>query len=125
MGRISIALDRDLVDDLQCTAKQQGTDLDSLLRDLWRRHRAQVQQEKIHVEMEAFQKLHAQLLPVYRGQYVAIHNGQMIDHDFDRLALYRRIRTHYGKTAVLITPVIDQPIEELQLVSFHMERVRQ
>ena len=32
-------------------------------------------------------------------------NGCVVDHDADRVALGRRIRTRYGNTPVLITPV--------------------
>lgn len=121
LDKISITLEQGLVHDLEHTAKQQGIDLETLIRDLWRKHRAQAQQEKIHAEMEAFQKMHTRLLPLYRGQYVAIHKGQVIDHDPDRLELYRRIRVHHAQTAVLITPVMEQPVEELQWVGFRLE----
>ena len=38
----------------------------------------------------------------YAGQYVAIHNGQVVDHDPDQRALYLRVRTHFGRQPVLI-----------------------
>jgi hypothetical protein len=40
----------------------------------------------------------------YAGEYIAVHNQTLIDHDSDRLALSRRIRAKYGKTAVLMMP---------------------
>jgi hypothetical protein len=40
----------------------------------------------------------------YRGQFVAVRNGQVVDHDPDRRALYLRVRARFGHTPVLIIP---------------------
>ena len=46
-------------------------------------------------EERAFQALHSSLLAKYPGQYVAIHNGRLVDHDTDQVTLYRRCRQAY------------------------------
>lgn len=40
----------------------------------------------------------------YAGEYIAVHNQTLIDHDSDMAVLARRIRSKYGSTAVLIMP---------------------
>ncbi len=38
----------------------------------------------------------------YRGKFVAVHDGQVIDHDPDQRTLYLRVRARFGHTPVLI-----------------------
>jgi hypothetical protein len=38
----------------------------------------------------------------YAGRYVAVLDGQVIDHDPDQRALYLRIRAQFGRQGVLI-----------------------
>ncbi len=38
----------------------------------------------------------------YHGKFVAVHDGQVVDHDPDQRALYLRVRAHFGRTPVLI-----------------------
>ena len=38
----------------------------------------------------------------YQGQFVAVKDGQVIDQDADRRALYLRIRQRFGRQPVLI-----------------------
>jgi hypothetical protein len=42
-------------------------------------------------EQAAFQAMLPQLLVQYEGQYVALHQGQVVDHDTDRAALVIRL----------------------------------
>ena len=49
----------------------------------------------------AYQSLHAQLVKRYLGQTVAIHDGQLVDHDPDPVVLLQRIRTHFPDRVVL------------------------
>ena len=59
-------------------------------------------------EKKAFWALRGQLLDQYEGQYVAIHQGRVVDHDTDKLKLGLRIYRRFGY----------QPIY-VQLVSRH------
>ena len=56
-------------------------------------------------ETVAFRKLHTQLLDKYTGEYVAIHQGQVIDHDPKLLAIYLRIDEKYPDEIILIKQV--------------------
>ena len=38
----------------------------------------------------------------YAGEYVAVHDGQVVDHDADQRVLFLRMRSRYGRRPVLI-----------------------
>jgi hypothetical protein len=70
----------------------------------------------IEQEAEAFQQLHPDLLRTMPGEFVAVHGGQVVDHDSNQVALYRRVEEAYGGQPVLIRqvrPEIEQTIDVL------------
>ena len=79
-----------------------------------------MQQRLIDVEMQHYLRQHQQLLAHYGGQYIAMLHGEIIDHDLDEVALSRRVRTRYGATTILITPVLPEPIQKITLRSPHV-----
>lgn len=66
---------------------------------------AQVEREK-----NAYLQLYPQLKKQYTGQYVAIHNSQLVDHDVDYGALFERIDDRYPDTFVWLTQVEAEPM---------------
>lgn len=77
---------------------------------------------KIHTEAEAWRSLPAAVKNSYGENFVAVHNGQVVDHDRDRLTLYRRIRARFNDVPVLITPAGSVSPREFQLLSPRVER---
>lgn len=71
----------------------------------------------IDQEQRAFESQHSELLQQYRGCYIAMVDGQVIDNDLDRMALRRRIRQRYGEAPVLITLVDEEPIQTVRVRS--------
>jgi hypothetical protein len=61
-------------------------------------------------EKAAYLRLYPQLKAQYAGQYVAIHKGQLVDHDTDYGALFERIDDRYPDTFVWLTRVGDEPM---------------
>ncbi len=75
-------------------------------------------------KIAAFQQIHASLLKRYRGEYVAIYQGQLVDHDNDKVALLERIEQTYPNKFVLMRPVQEQPEREFYFRSpRYIERV--
>jgi len=68
-------------------------------------------------EKAAFMAMHLELLEKYEGQFVAISQGQVVDHDQDVLTLVRRIDLDYPEQAVLVKQVVDQPDQDLHFRS--------
>ncbi len=107
----SIALQEPLlVKDVYNAAKQEGLEAVEFVTEAVRRHLAAYRQKCIVVETEAWYRLATEERRSYRGKFVAVYGGQVVDSDLDRLTLYLRIREHYGRQPILITEGGDQPI---------------
>jgi hypothetical protein len=61
--------------------------------------------QKLDQERVAFEEQHALLMERYLGQYVAFHEGEVIDADESERQLYIRIRQQFPYTVVAIFPV--------------------
>jgi hypothetical protein len=75
---------------------------------------------KIHAEAEAWRALPDTTRRRYSGEFVAVHEGQVIDHDFDRVTLHLRVRGRLGDAPVLITPADAPAPREFQMLSPHI-----
>ena len=60
-------------------------------------------------EYRAFKRLLPQLLAKQRGQYVAIHDEQVIDSDKDAMALILRVLGRIGNVDIHVGLVTEQP----------------
>ncbi len=60
-------------------------------------------------EYRAFQQLLPQLLLTRRGQFVAIHEGHVIDCDSEEMALISRVLGLVGNVDIHVGLVSDQP----------------
>src|SRR3972149_5799653 len=96
-----IHMDAKLAESLQQAAEQRGAKVEEVMNDLARKYVREARREKIRLEFESYQKMHAELKAKYLGQHVAIYGGQLIDHDADVSALVKRIRQQYGREPVL------------------------
>jgi hypothetical protein len=67
--------------------------------------------QKLETEMAAFQAQLPALLAAYPGQYVAIHDGEVIDCDIDLRALHSRVYARMGTI-----PMLDGPARRIQLL---------
>lgn len=63
------------------------------------------QRRKISEESEIYRQRHPELRDQYQGQYIAMHNGQVVDYDTDFKSLRQRVRQRFGRTPVLMTLV--------------------
>jgi hypothetical protein len=79
--------------------------------------------EAVDREMQAFIALHPVLKKKYFGQYVAFHDGKLIDHDINCSALRRRIIAQYPDMFVWISEVEEEPIRTYTLRAPRIERV--
>ena len=115
----TITVPPDLLAEANRVARQDGISVDDLIADAVRQRLKQHRREQFEAEARAFEAMHAQLLSEYRDQFVAIHGGKVIDHDTDKVALYKRVRARYGRTPVYFQQVTDQV-----LPTFHIRSPR-
>ncbi|GIK73288.1 MAG: hypothetical protein BroJett021_22760 [Chloroflexota bacterium] len=69
--------------------------------------------EAVIREMAAYLELHPQLRTQYLGQYVAIRNGRLIDHDDSYDRLFDRIDVAFPDEFVWLTRVEQEPLTTL------------
>lgn len=65
--------------------------------------------EAVAQEVAAYHRLHTQLWEKFPGRYVAIHRGQLVDYDSDRVALWGRVDEQFPHDFVLIRQVGREP----------------
>jgi len=122
MTEHSVLIQDQVFVELMPIAEQEDKEISDLVTEALQRYLWEVKERKIDREMEAYRTMHAELKRRFLGQYVAIHNGELVDHDADRHALSRRVRREYGSVAVLITPVEEKPEREFLMLSPRFER---
>lgn len=94
-----------LLDTIEQVAVSQNLSADEILDRAVREYLDRWTSQKIRSEQEAFVKLHPNLVNTNFGEYVAIHNGALVDHDEDHRTLHLRIRQKYGRMPVLLRQV--------------------
>ena len=99
-----LQISEDLAQEISSVAENRGVAVEEFLRIMMRRERTLAQRKKIEQEQNWWLTRPLSERAQYEGQYVAVHNQELIDHDPDRQALRRRIRTKYGQTAILMMP---------------------
>jgi hypothetical protein len=58
----------------------------------------------------------------YQGEYVAIHNGEVVEHDLEQRALYLRVRQRFDATAVLLIHADWDALPEFTIHSVNLVR---
>jgi hypothetical protein len=59
-------------------------------------------------EYRAFLRLLPELLPAYRGKFVAVHDGAVVDSDADDIALVQRVHARIGYVPIHVGLVTEQ-----------------
>ncbi len=111
----TIELKPELRETLEQVAQQQSSTVNALVNHAVEDYLREQQRAKLDREIAAFESMHPTLREKHWGEWVAVHQGNLIDHDRDLSALYRRVRAQYGKTSVLIRQVTFIPNEEVWL----------
>ena len=58
--------------------------------------------------------MRSSLLRKSRGQYVAVHNGEVVEHASDLSALTKKDFARYGYTPMLRVQVTDEPLPDIK-----------
>lgn len=119
----TISLKPDLAEQVEFLANKTQTSAEAFVDKALRSYLLQFRREKIRAETEAFEQQREDLLAKYPGQYVAVHNGQVIDHDHDLRTLHLRVFDQLGHLPVLLKQVTNEPDHELVFRSPRFERL--
>ncbi|MDQ3249252.1 MAG: hypothetical protein M3Q45_08595 [Chloroflexota bacterium] len=123
MSSVPIVLKPEWNEWLEESARQEARTPSELVNEALEYYYHTRQREKLNQEIAAYEEMHARLWQSMPGEWVAIHQQNLVDHDQHRLILYRRIRAKYGRTSVLLRQVQEQPTEEIWWRSIRTEAV--
>jgi hypothetical protein len=119
---LTITLKPDVAEQVQQLADGAQTQADEIVDEALRGYLAQTRRQKLETETKSFEQQRMTLLARYPGEYVAIHSGQVIDHDLDIRALHLRVFAKLAHAPVLLKLVTKHPERELIMRSPHFER---
>ncbi len=108
----SITIDATLEQRLFAVAERLEKPVKEITDEAIRAYLERLDRLKLETEIQAFEKMHEQLKERFLHQFVAIHNGQVLDSDSDFETLFLRVRGRLGNTCVLIRQVEESPITE-------------
>ncbi len=81
----------------------------------------ELDRRKISEESRIYQRHPAELKTHYLGEYIAMHAGQVVDHDTDCVALRQRVCQQFQHTPVMITLVEEVAERPIARHGFRME----
>jgi hypothetical protein len=73
--------------------------------------------DKWRREQRAFQRLLPALLTSHRGQFVAIHEGRVVEAGADKLDVAARAYHRFGYVPIFVSLVADQPAAPVRIPS--------
>ena len=117
----TIVIEPDLYKRIEKAALENKANIDEILDQAIRRYLWELDQRKISAESKIYRQRHADLKAQYLGQYIAMHEGQVVDHDADFPTLRQRIRQQFEDTPVMITLVEENTEQILVRHGFRME----
>lgn len=109
----SIALDKVLVDRLRYAAEWRGISFEEAASKAITEYLGRFGIEKVRAEQAIFEKMRPALLEKYRGQYVAVHNGQVVASAPDIRTLHHQVFVRFGFTPILHIEVTDEPERDI------------
>ncbi len=119
---LTIHLEEELADQVIHLAGTEARSAEEVVQEAVRRYLTEIQRAKIRAETEAFEQQLAALRLRYGDEYVAIHQGEVIDHDADLRTLRLRVFQHLGHVPVLLKRVSNSTERDLVFRNPRLER---
>jgi hypothetical protein len=114
----TLQISGELAETIQSEAAVRGLTVENFLRSVILRERTLANRCKIEQEQDWWLSLPLSERAKYQGEFVAVHNKELIDHGKDENALHKRIRAKYGNTPILIMPA--EGPREVRILSPHL-----
>lgn len=116
----AIDVSSELLEPLQRVAAERGESVNTLVEQLIADYLRDRRHRYLTAEMERFREHHDELRQQYEGQFIALREGKVLDHDPEGGRLYGRIHQQYGDIPVLIVEVNDQPEQLFTRLTNHI-----
>jgi hypothetical protein len=118
----TIALTSDILAQLREAAEWNGVPLEKAALDAVLSYIGRYGRAKVEKEQAIFEQRKPELLKRYRGQYIAMHNGDVVETAADLRTLRSKVFARFGHTPMLHTFVTDQPDPEVVIRSPRLVR---
>jgi len=106
---------------LEQIAQSTGKTAEEIVNEAVDEHLKRLTEQKLEAEIKAFEQMYPDLKTRYFGQFVAVHDGQVVDSANDFESLFLRIQSRFADLPILIRQVGDLPTEEWYFRSPHLE----
>ncbi len=116
-----ITLSSQLLDPLRQIASEKGRSVEAIVEEVVADYLRHQRHALLLAEMERFRARHVELLAKYRGQYIGLREGRVLDDDSDGGALYARLRRQHGDLPILIVQVAETPEQEFTIRNPRLE----
>jgi glutamyl-tRNA reductase len=100
-----IMIDPELYERVEKAALEQETSTNDIFSEAVQHYLWELNRRKISEETRIYRQQHEQFKENYLGHYIAMFQGQVVDHDEDFQALHQRVRQQYKRQPVMITLV--------------------
>jgi uncharacterized protein (DUF3084 family) len=121
-----IQLPQDLYDAVRKKAAAQQKTTDALVVEWVSEHLDESETSEItqafEQEVAAFERMRADLLAQYAGQFVAIYQGQVVASGSEKLALLDQVRQQYGNVVCYIEKVAPDSPRTVRMPSVRVVR---
>ena len=122
LPRTAISLETRLADQLRQAAEWNGVTLEEAADTAMMEYYYRYAFAKIDKEQTIFEQRKPELLKRYRGQYIAMHNGEVVAHAADLNSLHKKVFARFGHTPILHKQVLPEPDRDLIIRSPRLER---
>jgi predicted transcriptional regulator len=102
-------------------AQRLGKPAEEIVEEAIQEHLDHLDLQKLQEEGAAFKQMHADLKARYFNQYVAVHQGQVVDSDAEFEPLVLRVQSQFGDVPIYISRVAETPEVEWRFRSIRME----
>ena len=118
----TIAIEPELYQRVAEVATENQTTADEILAEAVRHYLWEMNNRKISEESKLYRQRHAEIKQQYLGQWIAMRNGAVVDHDADFDTLRQRVHARFRHAPVMMTLVEEEPERVLWRRGFVMEK---
>ncbi len=119
---LTITFKPEVAEQITMFANEKHINAETIVDEALRTHLLKLRREKMDVELAEFHKQKEALLAQYRGEYIAMYQGKVIDHDQSLWAMHRRVFETLGRVVVLMKKVSEEPERVITMRSPRFER---
>ena len=99
----TVAIETDLYRRVEKAADAKHSSIDAILSEAIQRYLWDLERRAISEQSAIYRRLHPSLRMQFPDNYIAMHEGLVVDHDSDLPALLARVRQQWRDIPVMVT----------------------